>query len=223
MTTPNSQQPPRSPVRDPSCARFGTACLTEFLSRQPGCLSRKGFRASPLRMHYRRPPNRAGVVGILLPVTAGKGKAGYAFGSEESARLWRALSPHVHHVDPGAVALRAATQRSRGLHSGCRARPPDPLRGAAGAAPDHREHRHRRRHLPDPQAAKRGAGARLRDGAGLRVRVHPRRHRLGARDHHFAEPGRRTRPRERSPTPWPRSRTGRSCSARAGSSAGGTG
>ena len=43
------------------------------------------------------------------------------------------------------------------------------------------------------------------------------------RDRHAAASRSRARPKARSPTRSPRSRTGRSCSARAGSSAGGTG
>ena len=75
---------------------------------------------------------------------------------------------------------------------------------------------------PDHAAAVRRAVDRLRDGEDRRVHVHPRRHRRDARDRHACNTRVRARPKARSRTRSRRSRTGRSCSGRAGSSAGGT-
>ena len=64
---------------------------------------------------------------------------------------------------------------------------------------------------------------RLRDGADLRMHVHPRRHRRDARTSPPCSNRLQVPPRRRSPTPLRRSRTGRSCWGLAGSSAGETG
>ena len=64
-----------------------------------------------------------------------------------------------------------------------------PLRRSAGTAAHHREHRHRGRDRPDHEEVQRRTRNRLRDGTTVRMHVHSRRHPLGARDRHVAEPG----------------------------------
>ena len=134
-------------------------------------------------------PGRGGGVGIrLIAITGERGPNGVSR-SEEGALVRRALSHHVHHVDPSARALRDRAPTSRGVHRRCWARQPGLARRSAGAAAaPHREHRHRRRDRPDRQTPERRRGNRLRDGAARRVHVHPRRHPLHARHHHVAKP-----------------------------------
>ena len=159
-----------------------------------------------------------GALGIGLP-----GNGEREFGSEEGALVRRALPHHVRHVDPGAAAVRAGAPSSSRVRRGLGERQQDLPRRAVGAAADHREHRNRSRDRPDHEAAVRGAVDRLRDGADLRMHVHPRRHRRDARNRHLAtrECGRgrrhgRVHARGDQGLDVPRS-------GRAGSSAGGTG
>jgi hypothetical protein len=104
--------------------------------------------------------------GILTPPSPRKGSTN-ALGPTAGACLRRPLSHHLHHVDHRAVALSAGARRPRGYIAGGGRERQDPVRGAAGAVADHREHRHRRRDLPDRQATERGACARVCDRPDL--------------------------------------------------------
>ena len=84
----------------------------------------------------------------------------------------RPVRDHLHHVHHRQVRVLPTAARQRRLHRRRRAGHPRAVGRVLRDDPDHREHRHRRRPVPRPQAAVPGTVPRLRHRTGHGVRLH---------------------------------------------------
>src|ERR671916_1638427 len=94
--------------------------------------------------------------------------------SNDRKSFWRIVPDHVYHRDPRIFFLRPCAGRPS-LHRRCCRRPHQSvLWSVLGAAPHHREHRHRRRAVPDPQAPERNLIPWIRHRSYPGMRLHRR-------------------------------------------------
>src|ERR1044072_5954053 len=93
------------------------------------------------RCRFGAEPARCGTRNGPASTAGERGLASNDSGPEEGALVWRALSPYVRYVYPGARSVRTRAASSGGLHRGIDEREPDLPRGAVGASAPSREHR----------------------------------------------------------------------------------
>src|SRR5215204_6034391 len=109
--------------------------------------------------------------------------------SNDRKSFWRFVPDHVHHLHPRAFCFLRPCVGRPALHPRCRRRQRRGLWSVLGADPHHRQHRHRRRAVPDPQAAERNPHPRLRHGSCHGMRLHRRGHHQPPYDRDLAPGG----------------------------------